>query len=269
MSKQIPFDMYKGEPAKLTRSYEDFRSISKTTRMPLTSSELLAQILHNLDIEVLLKTIGQGFASRTITVTTTPVEIIPPAKNPRGYIILNPTPSSGLTTPITLLPSALRTTVGSPYTSVSNGVASYLEAHIFLSITANNGAPTVAIDMYALDPLSGNYALTQADIFTSPSAVGTYYANIGSLGVATDFQCLATLTGGVSSTFSVSGVLKNGVPGSLTGLSNTVYIAGRDVTVTNGYPILEGNKETFFLRENVALYAVSAGSVTLKVFELQ
>lgn len=267
---KVSLDLLTGEISKPVRSYDDFKAIIKSSKRELGSNDLLKQILRLLEIDILLKSIGMASASRNVTVSTTPVQIIAPERTQRGYIILNPSQSVGLTTSQTLFASATRTTAGSPYTSSNIGVANYLDSHLFLDISATVGTPTIQIDVYALDSLSGNYAITQSDIFTLPSAVGTYYGYIGRLGVGTDLRVIATLVGGTSSTFSLSCLNKEGVGGASTGLSQTAYLLGNSaVSTVNGFSLLEGQKETWFLRENASLWAVSGTSITLKIFELQ
>jgi hypothetical protein len=64
-------------------------------------------------------------------------------------------------------------------------------------------------------------------------------------------------------------VLKEGLPGTSSGVSQTIFIGGSGVTSTAGYPILSGEQKQFYLLENVNLYAVTNGpSLSLNVFEL-
>jgi hypothetical protein len=267
--KPIPKDIFTGKVTFPVRSYPEFSAISEVTKKPLSSNELLKHILRNTDIDILLKSIGTAFAGRPVTVTTSPTLIIPKSKQPRGYIIINPTSGVGLTTSSTLFPSAVYTTAGSPYTSTSLGVANYMKAHLYLNVTAVTGPPTIAVDIETYDPVSGTWGTALYDIFGSPSAIGTYYAYIGEQGMADTIRAKATLSGGTDATFSLSIVLKEGVAGSASGTANNVYIGGPDVNSTHGYVIMEGQKEVFFLRENVELYAIADSNITIKIFELQ
>lgn len=228
------------------------------------------QASDDLDILVNVNSIGRGINSRVVTVTTTPQQIIK-AIQPRGYIIVNPTHASGLTSSGTGFPSLLRTTAGSPFLSSAVGVANYDRMIFFLDISANNGAPSVKIDVQSQDPISLNWATAQGDIFSAPTAVGTYYANIGNLGVDSNLRLKATLTGVVSSTFSVGYILKDGLPGSSSGLANTVYLGGPGVTSVSGYSLFEGAEFKYFFLANAELWASSlvAAGVNLQIFELQ
>jgi len=262
------YDLFTGEAVKPIRAYDDLVAISKASKIPLSNIELLTQILKNSDIELTLKTIGTGFAARTVTVGTTPVEIIKKAKYPRGYILLNSTPTTGLTTGYNVYP---QTTITTPATVYSNalGVAAYLKAHAFLNITGMTGVVTVQVNLRTYDPISNNPATVQNDIFSSPTTTGTFYAYLGELGIGGNIDFEISASGGTNITLAINVLLKYGIGGTASGFTNNIYIGGSDVTVTNGYPLMEGQKETFFLKDGVALYAVSQGSVSLKIFELQ
>jgi hypothetical protein len=63
--------------------------------------------------------------------------------------------------------------------------------------------------------------------------------------------------------------LKDGLEGTSTGVTQTIFIGGAGVLSTAGYPLLSGQERPFYLMENVQLYAVTASpSLSLNIFEL-
>jgi len=66
-------------------------------------------------------------------------------------------------------------------------------------------------------------------------------------------------------------VLLELVPGSSTGLANTIWVGGPDVNSTTGFPILEGKDLKLFVMPNTELYAVSdiSAGINMRVFDLQ
>lgn len=221
------------------------------------------KIRDNSEIEASLKLIQLGFQCRVIDlVANTRQQIIEPAKKPRGYIIINPAEVTGFSSIITLLPSLNR--AAAAYNSSSFNVSGVDTARLFLSVTATAGG-TLLVDTETQDPLSLGWATSQNDIFGGSAAVGTYYADIGSRGVDKNFRIEATV-GAANVTFSISAVLKGA---ALTPQGSTIYIGNSDVTSFIGYPVLAGQRDYFYLAENVALYAISPNEpVTLKVFQL-
>lgn len=139
---------------------------------------------------------------------------------------------------------------------------------MFLDVTANATPLTLVVNAQSQDPLSGNWATTQADIFSGSAAVGTYYADIGPLGVDRVIRLQAVVGAGAGTlTFSISGLFKGGLN---TPVGSTVYIGSPDVNTTFGYPLLPGDKLPVFLRENVGLFAITATNpLVLKIFQLQ
>ncbi len=243
------------------------RPASKDPRM-----KTFEEILLNTEINVATNIIERGIIGRIISIGSTPVQIID-GKFQRGYIILNPSSGSfgaltaGSTTRVSSLEiaGASGNTQGSPV-----GVGNYRSMVMFLDITASTGG-TVSIDIQSQDPVSLNWATTQSDIFASPSAVGTYYADLGALGIDNSLAIAFTIGAGGNSTFSVGHILKDGLAGTASGIEKTVYLGGADVTVLTGLPLLEGQKERLWARPNSTLHAVSQvpGGVELSVFELQ
>lgn len=229
-----------------------------------TKDIILERLLDNSDIMVAEKVLERGMTGRSVTVGTSPTRIIQ-AQFMRGYKILNPSLSVGLTSSGTLFSSTSRA-AGGPTVSVSIGVANYVNIHLFLDITAI-AAGAVVIDALTLDPVSGLYAVTQSDLFGSPTTVSTNYAYLGALGVGTDFEVQYTTTD--TTTFSVGYILKDGLSGTGSGLSKTIYLGGPGVSTVSGYPLLEGQSIPLFLRENAELWAVATSSLDIRIFELQ
>ena len=208
--------------------------------------------------------IERGLIARVVSVPTTPV-LVADAQFLRGYIFLNPATSAGLTTAGTLLPSALRSVDG---TSSSLGVANYLSQHFFLDVTASTGAGTLDIIQQALDPTSLTFCDVQTVATITAPATGCVYGFAEQFGVGTDMRVRFTISGGSTFTFSVGFVLKNGLAGTSTGVNQTIFLGSSGVTTETGFPLLEGDKEKFFLRENTQLFAVASSTLDLRVFEL-
>jgi hypothetical protein len=226
---------------------------------------LVSKILYNSDIEISLKVLKLGFVCRVINLTAgVPAEIISPSKWPRGYIVINPAEVSGFATTITPFPSLLR--IPATYNSAAFNVSGVDTARFFLNVTVLVAGGTLTVAAQTQDPLTLNWATSQADIFGGAVAVGTYYASIGPLGVDRQLR-LQAVVGVANVTFSVSGLLKGS---TLTPTGSTVYIGGPDVTSFIGYPILPAQREYFWLGDDVSLYAISPTEpMTLKVFQLQ
>lgn len=221
-------------------------------------------IKKNTDIDTALKLIQLGFQCQVFDlVANTPQQIIQTAKKPRGYIIINPAEVTGFSSQVTFFASAARP--AATYTSSSFNVSGVDTVRLFLDVTVNGGGGTLAVNVQTQDFLSLNWATAQSDVFLGSAAVGTYYANIGPLGVDRNIR-LQAVVGVAPITFSIAGLMKGGL---LTPTGSTVYVGNNDVTSRIGYPILAGQRDYFFLAENVALTAISPTEpVTLKVFSL-
>lgn len=229
------------------------------------------RIAENTDILAAPIVIERGFIGRPISIGTTPVKIID-GKFVRGYIVTNPSSQTGLTTNGTVLASALRTAGSSGDTEATPiGVGGYLNASLYLDISASTGG-VVDVDLLTLDPLSGNYATAQSDIFGSPSSVGTYYAALGNVGIETDMAIAWAVSAAGNSTFSISYVLKDGLIGGASGLQKIIYLGpNQHVNSTTGYPLTEGKERPLFTRPNTEVWAVSLIStgIDVVVFDLQ
>lgn len=231
-------------------------------------NELLARIANDTRMISSTLVLDRGLLGRVVTVGTTPV-LLADAQFLRGYIFMNPAQVVGTTAVGTILTAASRTAAGNTQ-SDSIGVANYRDLHLFLDVTAVSGtAPVLTVMGQALDPLTLNWADSQA-IWTGINATGTYYANIGSLGLASDFALRWTIGGSATPTFafSVGFVIKEGLPGTGAGVGKTIYLGGPGVTTQSGFPLLEGQQKAFFMRENTELYAVAGASLEMRVFEL-
>lgn len=242
-------------------------TISETGIPVSLTEELLNKIKGDTGIISSTMVISRGLIGRTITITTTPQMVID-AQFLRGYILLNPNELTGATAAGTLLASASRGTATGDLTGNSGtlGVANYLDGHFFVSITAISGGAAVTVTLQALDPASGSWF----DIQTLVSGVlvtGNTYSYVGAVGTATDLRVSWSITAG-DATFSVGYVLKNGLIGTSSGLSQTIYIGGPEVSVVSGFPLLNGQSERFFLKENVQLWAVANATLPMKIFEL-
>lgn len=228
-------------------------------------TNLVTKILHNSDIEISLKVLKLGFVCRVIQLTAgIPAEIISRSKWPRGYIVINPAEVAGFTNTITPFPSLLR--VPATYNSSAFNVSGVDTARFFLDVTVQAAGATLTVAAQTQDPLTLNWATSQADIFGGSAAVETYYASIGPLGVDRQLR-LQAVVGVNNETFSISGLLKGG---AISPTGSTVYIGDQNVTTLVGYPILPGQREYFWLGDDVSLYAISPTEpMTLKVFQLQ
>jgi len=235
-------------------------------------NQLIEQVAQNTHIMVSSQIIERGIQGRNLLIGTTPIRVID-GRFQRGYILLNPSTgaagalTSGGTTLVSGLRAALATgnTQGSPL-----GVGNYKEIVLFLDISASTGG-ALTIDVQSQDPVSLNWVTTQSDIFAGVSAVGTYYASLGTMGVDSAFAINFAVGAGGTSTFSIGHILKDGLPGSPSGIANTIYLGGPDVTIESGLPLLDGQKENFWTRPNSTLFAISAvqAGTPLSVFELQ
>lgn len=231
------------------------------------TDELLRKISIDTGIMSSTLVLSRGLIGRTVTVTTTPQQIID-AQFLRGYILLNPNELAGATAAGTLLASASRGAATADLTgnSASLGVANYLEGHFFVSYGTFSGGASLDVILQAFDPTTSAWFDVQ-NLVSAVTATGTQYSYVGGLGVATDLRVRWAITAG-DVVFSVGYVLKNGLAGTSSGISQTIYIGGPGVTTTSGFPLLNGQSQRFFLKENVELWAVAAASLPLKIFEL-
>lgn len=260
IGRGVPEDIKSKQPIKADLwRFQDFRALDEQGR-DMSVEQLFRQVLRNTTIEVLLRTVGRSFTPRTITVGSTPVEIISPSRYPRGYLILNSGELEGLTSSPTIFSSDNR--APGTFNSSSLNVSGIETGAFFLNVTAGAGTLTVALQ--SQDPLSSNFATAQTDIFSSANS-GTVHASVGQLGIDRAIR-LQAVVGAANLTFSVAAVFKGG---SATPVGTSIYIGSQDVNTTIGYPILPGQQKEWFLLENTSLFAVTSGNnLLLKIFQL-
>lgn len=227
----------------------------------------ISQLINDVHAIAGVVVLRRGLVGRVVPITGTPTLIIQQTEvGGRGYLLLNPTGVVGLTAAGTLFSST--TLVGATsLLSGSVGVANYKTARFFVVATFGAGAGPVTFDLQTLDPTSGTY-ITSQTIFNL-IASGSAYADVGTMGIDTDFQMLVTVPVGTTITYTVGYVLKDGLEGTSAGASQTIFIGNSGVSPNSGFPILAGKEKGFYLMENVALYAVTAGSsIDMNIFEL-
>ena len=204
----------------------------------------------------------RGATGQVITVGVTPVRIIDGA-NPTAYIILNPlavtSPSTGTLQVSTAVTGAGDTTV------VPLGVGNYNDLHLYLRVLAINASGIYNFFALTKDPVTGLWFKSQT-IFQNISAVDSYYAYLGRLGVASNFAVSWEKVSGTGMTFSIGYVLKDGQPGDSTGLSSTIYLGNQDVN-TNGFPLLEGTSKIFFPTSGTDLYAIATATTSINIYK--
>lgn len=249
--KDLPYDLW---PENLKEEYFKNNARRGITK-PVSRSEAPPDVTNALYL-------SRAFQGVPVTVGNTATKIL---SNERTwpYLFLNPTRVVG----ITKKQSAYSGTADDGDVTVSFGVADYKEAHIHIDVTTIG---TSAWDLFAesYDNVSTNWATTQV-VFSGISAIGTTYSYVGSLGIATDMRFKFSRTSGTGTvTCTVSVILKDGQGGSSAGLAQTIYIGGSGVTITSGYPILEGDQQTFLIGENIDVYAISNVPVVLNMFKL-
>ncbi len=261
----VPSDL--SDPGIVGRTvsfYEPYEARDRESGQPLDNNELLRRILKNTDIDILLRTLGNAFFPRSITVGIAPTLLVAPNRYPRGYIFINPsTTVTSVVSTVTVFASQVFP-VGTT-NSASINVAGHGGAAFFMNITEASAGP-VTVDAQSQDPVTGNWMTTQSDIFAGASALGNYYANIGSLGVDQNLRLVVNVAGD-SMTASIGAVLKPALAGTVAG--PTIFLGGPDVTTTIGYPLLGGQKEVLFLKENTPLFGIAVAATNLRLFELQ
>jgi|GEM_PF-6710820 len=261
----IPDDLKtSGIHGRTVSIYPPFEARDGETGQELDNNGCLRRILANTDIDIMLRTIGNAFFPRTVTIGTIPTLIAAPNRQPKGYVLINPNMTvSGVATSVTVFPAATVFPAGTTISAPIN-VSGFRSARFFLSITAAGGA--IQVDAQTQDPVSGNWATSQLDIFSGSSAVGTYYASIGDLGVDQSLRLVVTVTG-AAVTGSIGAVLKEAYGATIAG--PTLFLGSDSVNLTTGFPVLSGSRETFYLKENTPLYGIGAAALSINLFELQ
>lgn len=248
-----------------TELYNPMRALDRRSGKDLDNNDALIRILRNTDIDITLRTIGNAFFPRVITIGTTPTLMIAPNRVPRGYIILTTGSAvSGVVTAVTSFPGGTVFPVGVT-NSAAIDVSAFGGAAFFLDITEATAGP-MTVDLQSLDPVSGNWVTVQADLFSGVVGIGTYYANAGIIGTDQFLRVQVTVA---TDTFtgSIGTLLKPALSASVA--APTLFIGGPDVNTTIGLPLISGVRETFWLKENTAIYGIAAVAATVHVFELQ
>lgn len=268
-SGKIPDDLaLTGVRGRVTTYYDPLDARNRESNQLLDNNELLKYILRNSDIDILLKTVGNAFFPRVVTIGTVATQIIAPNRSPRGYILINPnTTVSGVVTNVTVAAAGTVFPVGTT-NSASFNVAGHGGASFIIDVTEGSAGP-VSVNLQTQDPISGNWATAQSDIFgfgAGAVAIGTYYANVGSIGIDSVAR-LQTVVAGDSMTASIAAMLKPALAGTIAG--PTVFLGDENVNTTIGFPLLSGQKETWYLRENTPIFGIATASTNINVFELQ
>lgn len=259
----IPDDLlHAGIRGKLIAYYDPYEAIDRETLQRLDNNQLLRHILKNLDIDILLRTLGTAFFPRVVTIGTTPTSIIEPNRYPRGYILINP--NTNAISIVTIFPIGTAFPVGTT-TSAAFAVGGFDTARFFFDITNIAAAGTIIVNLQTQDPLTTNWTTAQTDLFAGANTVATFYANAGQVGIDQNFrlQVVVTVDAAVG---SIGGVLKGA-----TGIGGgpTIFLGSENVNTTIGFPLLSAQKETLYLRENTALFGIATVGVNLNLFELQ
>lgn len=221
------------------------------------------------DVHALAGTVvlRRGLIGRVESITSTPRLIINQQEiGGRGYLLLNPAGVVGLTAKGTLL-SSTNLVGATTLQTGSLGVANYKTVRLFFNVLFNAGAGPVTFDIETLDPVSGTIWFTsQTESF---AATENRYVDIGGLGVDTDLAVTITVPGGTTITTSIGFVAKDGLEGTSAGVTQTIFVGSSGVSSVAGYPLLSGKDKSFYLMENVQLYAVTAGpTLDMNIFEL-
>ena len=262
----VPDDLSKvGVTGRATTYYNPYDARDQETNQLLDNNQLLKYILRNSDIDVLLKTIGNSFFPQSITIGTTPTLINPPNRAPRGYKLINPnTTVSGVVTVVTAFAAGTVFPVGVTNSAAIN-VSGHGGAAFTMNITAGTAGP-VSVDLQTQDPISGLWATAQSDIFAGAAAIGTYYANVGNIGIDQNARLVVTVAT-APMTASLAAMLKPQLAGTVAG--PTVFLGGADVNTTVGMPLLSGDTLTYYLRENTPIFGVAVAATDVRLFSLQ
>lgn len=151
----------------------------------------------------------------------------------------------------TIFPSTQRSATAT-FTSSGFNCVGINSLALFLDITAISGGgypPTLVIDAQSQDPISGNWAYTNMDLFSSVAVVGTFYAQVGPAALDQNIRFIASVGGtSANATFSLSGLFK-----------------GSSALITP-----EGAGYIAFYRNENGLYAVTLGNpVTMRLITQQ
>jgi hypothetical protein len=236
---------------------------------PVGAAPDFSQLIHDVHEIAGVVVLRRGLIGRVVTITSSPQLIITqPEADGRGYLLLNPAGVVGLTAQGIIFNAGTNLVGATTLASGSLGVANFRTAKFTVKIVFNAGAGPVTFDLQTLDPVDGVTWITTQTIF-SLAATGNFYADVGTLGIDVDARIFVTVPGGTTVTFDMGFVLKDGLEGTSAGATQTIFLGGAGVSSVAGLPLLAGKDRSFYLEENVSLYAVTAGpSLDMNIFEL-
>lgn len=254
-----PQDISTFKPARVINAEDASGNLASPEDLQLQ----MAQDIHTL---ASIRTITTGIISRSVTIGSTPVQIIL-ANVDQAFTIINPTPSIGLTSSGVFFPATAISASGNSQ-ATPLGVNNYDSLHLYVNI-ANAAGLSINLIAQTISPINGTWIDVQ-DVNGGTAIVANsdgYFA-LGNFGVTTQFAMRWIVNSGTC-TLTLGYVLKGGLGGSPNGIANTVYLGNTGVTQQAGYPILEGQFRDFYFKENAQLWGVTGGAtVTVNVIEL-
>lgn len=264
LNRPLADDLTKFSPSTLdVFRFKNYDAMFQDGDRPLDVVDLLKVIAKTENDRFQLETLGNAFTPFVFTVGTTPTQILPPNKSPRGYLFMNPSQNlTGATLDTNLFTPAVRG--AATYDSSAVNVQGLRTSRFFLNITAPPA--TLSVNIQSRDPQTLNWATVQTDIFGGVVAAGTYYANIGEIGTD-DFIRAEVVQTGAGANWSLTMVNKEAFGSVVTGVA--IFIGNANVIPGFGYPILGGQEKRFWLQDNTPLFAVAQVATELRVFQLQ
>jgi hypothetical protein len=261
--KQIPSDLSSpvSEFLDILR-YDNYAAMFRNSSEDMSTHDLMKVLVKIQQQRFNLETLGNAFTPFSVTVGTTPTQILAPNKTPRGYLFLNPSQTvNGITTDTTMFASASRG--AGTVTSTEVNVQAFRTSRFFLNITVS--PTTLVVNIQTRDPLTLNWATAQTDIFSGVVATGAYYVDTGEVGTD-DFVRIQTVSTGTG-TWSIAMVSKEAYGGTVS--PPGIFLGNANVTTAIGYPILGGQEKRFLLMDNTPLYGVALVATPLSIFQLQ
>jgi len=220
--------------------------------------------------------ITKNFSQRFVNIPLTPV-LIHKAERPQNIMIKNPSRGAGALPSISGLHTSQVGIVGAGNTQLTpTAVFNYINMQLFLRVTAINAGSRWTFFNQIQDPITLAWtdsqvlvaAVTPAMVLTWTGA--TFYANIATFGVGTNFALRWTLDAGAGPIdFTLSYILKWGTIGAATGLPQVVYIGSNSgVTPLSGYPFLESEEKLFQVEEGTEIWGIALTPTVINVIEL-
>ena len=216
-------------------------------------------------------TLDKAYRTQQIGIGTTPILVIETFR-PMAYLVANPSAAQTTlaTSPVieeSIFPLQSRApgTFFAPTSAID--VSNYEEGHLYLRITAVGAGGRVTIGTTEED-LGGNVYTTQVPSNLSKKAApGTFYAYLGSLGVARRFG-LAARVETANVTFSVDFVAKCPCTTSSTISEPNIFLGNQDVTVASGFALTPAERIILTMAENTRLFAISSQATILHILEM-